>query len=116
MTGMSASSRSPTVKILAIAAAAVAGCLAGAAPDPAAAAGAFTLCTQAAAERCVVDGDTIEVAGERIRMIDFDTPQIGEPKFGSERALGLKATLRLLELLNSGDVQLQAKGDRDVDK
>ncbi|PZF75133.1 thermonuclease family protein [Aestuariivirga litoralis] len=64
----------------------------------------------------MIDGDTIEVNGERIRMLDFDTPEISESKCPSEYAKGQKAKFRLLELLNSGAVEIRAAGTRDSDK
>lgn len=49
-------------------------------------------------------------------MIDYDTPEISEPRCASEEALGQSAKRRLLELLNSGVVEVRAKGSRDVDR
>jgi endonuclease YncB( thermonuclease family) len=65
---------------------------------------------------CVIDGDTIDYQGQRIRMVDYDTPEIGEPKCASEEALGHKAKHRLIEILNSGPVAVTPQGDRDMDK
>lgn len=56
---------------------------------------------------CVVDGDTIDYGGQRVRMIDYDTPEISEPRCASEYALGHQAKLRLLEILNSGTVEVR---------
>ena len=44
----------------------------------------------------------IDYQGQRVRMVDYDTPEIGEAKCSSEYALGQKAKHRLLEILNSG--------------
>jgi len=49
-------------------------------------------------------------------MIDYDTPEISEPKCASEEALGHRAKLRLLDLLNSGVVEVRAVGNRDEDR
>lgn len=78
--------------------------------------GDFALCGVSFGRDCVIDGDTIEVNGERIRMLDFDTPEISEPKCASEYAKGQEAKFRLLELLNSGTVQIRSSGARDSDK
>ena len=78
--------------------------------------GKFALCSVAFGRDCVVDGDTIQVNGERIRMVDYDTPEISEPRCASEYALGEKAKFRLLELLNSGTVEIRPWGARDIDK
>lgn len=78
--------------------------------------GKFALCSVAFGRDCVVDGDTIQVNGERIRMVDYDTPQISEPHCASEYALRQKAKFRLLELLNTGRVEIRNSGARDIDK
>ena len=78
--------------------------------------GTFGLCGLSFGRDCVIDGDTIQVNGERIRMVDYDTPEISEPRCASEYALGQKAKFRLLELLNSGGVEIQSSGARDTDK
>ncbi|MFN4141347.1 thermonuclease family protein [Aestuariivirga sp.] len=87
-----------------------------AAATPSQAGQSFGLCSLTSANHCVVDGDTIEVKGQRIRMIDYDTPEISEPKCPSEEALGQKAKLRLLRLLNSGVVEIRKVGTRDEDR
>ncbi len=50
----------------------------------------------------VVDGDTIDVAGKRFRLVDFDTPETYEPQCDNELALGNAATKRLRDLVESG--------------
>ena len=76
----------------------------------------FGLCGAGVSVNCIVDGDTIDVSGVRIRMIDYDAPEIGKPKCASERALGEKAKLRLRDLLNAGQVNIAPLGSRDEDK
>ncbi len=76
----------------------------------------FTLCQSSHANDCVIDGDTISFHGQRIRMIDYDAPEISEPHCASEAALGHRAKLRLLELLNSGVVDIRTQGSRDEDR
>lgn len=53
-----------------------------------------------------VDGDTIRVGGERIRLRGIDTPELSEPE-------GLAAKQRLEELLRSGPMEIIPHG-RDV--
>ncbi len=65
---------------------------------------------------CVVDGDTIWLDGEKIRMADIDAPETEQAKCASERALGNQATRRLMALLNSGTVSIESAGDRDTDQ
>lgn len=52
----------------------------------------------------VVDGDTIDVRGERYRLVGFDTPETWKPRYAYERALGETATARLVDLIASGRV------------
>ena len=52
---------------------------------------------------CIVDGDTLWLNGENIRLKDFDTPEPQTQICGgrAEVALAHQASARLLELLNS---------------
>jgi endonuclease YncB( thermonuclease family) len=44
----------------------------------------------------VVDGDTIEALGKRIRLVGFDAPELGDHAHcGLERMLAARATSRL---------------------
>ena len=76
----------------------------------------FGLCGSQERVTCVVDGDTIIHQGLRIRLIDFDAPEIDVPKCASEEALGHKARLRLRDLLNAGTVRIVKAGSRDEDR
>nr|WP_254429876.1 thermonuclease family protein [Ruegeria atlantica] len=63
----------------------------------------------------VVDGDTIDHAGDRYRLVGFDTPETYRPQCDAEKALGLKATKRPAELIQTaGHINLEI--ERDVDK
>lgn len=74
----------------------------------------FTLCAQGGDENCVVDGDTIWLKGEKIRIADIDTPETHPARCAQEALLGEKATLRLRDLLNQGRFSVQPiKRDRD---
>jgi len=53
-----------------------------------------------------IDGDTVRVGSERIRLRGIDTPELSEPE-------GQAAKQRLEELLRSGPVQIKPHG-RDV--
>lgn len=64
---------------------------------------------------CVVDGDTFWLSGKKIRIADIDTPEISQPRCDYEYQLGMKATRRLIELLNQGAFELREGGDRPVD-
>ena len=65
---------------------------------------------------CVVDGDTFWLDGVKIRIADIDTPEISEPRCDYEYQLGMRATHRLVELLNDGPFELTTIGSRDEDQ
>lgn len=75
----------------------------------------FELCRGGARSRCVVDGDTFWLDGVKIRVADIDTPEVSTPHCAAERALGLKATERLRDLMNEGPFTL-LPADRDIDR
>lgn len=75
----------------------------------------FALCGQQKRITCVVDGDTFWLDGEKIRIADLDAPEIGEPHCRSEYELGMRATRRLVELLNAGPFEIRISGTRDRD-
>ncbi|WP_334654783.1 thermonuclease family protein [Sphingomonas panaciterrae] len=75
----------------------------------------FSLCHRGGGENCVVDGDTIWIGGEKVRLADIDTPETHPPRCAEEAALGEQATRRLQELLNTGPVTL-ADADRPTDR
>jgi endonuclease YncB( thermonuclease family) len=74
----------------------------------------FDMCKWGSGYNCVVDGDTIWIEGQNVRIADIDAPETHEPSCAEERVLGDRATVRLQQLLNSGGVTL-AKIDRDMD-
>ncbi|WP_248308254.1 thermonuclease family protein [Devosia sp. 919] len=65
-----------------------------------------------ATKTCVVDGDTLWLAGENIRLKDFDTPEPQSSICGGDRevALAKQASARLLELLNSNEWTIERFG------
>nr|WP_137677294.1 thermonuclease family protein [Parerythrobacter lutipelagi] len=66
----------------------------------------FSRCSFGSRANCVVDGDTVWLGGEKIRLSDINTPEIGDPDCAYEKQLGERATERLIALLNSGRVQV----------
>ena len=75
----------------------------------------FGFCHTGGGTNCVVDGDTIWLGGEKIRVADIDAPETHDPRCSAERKLGDRATRRLRELLNNAAISLQPI-DRDTDK
>jgi micrococcal nuclease len=59
---------------------------------------------------CVVDGDTFWRNREKYRIADIDTPEVDHARCPAERALGLKATRRLAELMGEGQFAIQRVG------
>ncbi|TDH34303.1 thermonuclease family protein [Pseudohoeflea suaedae] len=76
----------------------------------------FGRCHGAVRVNCVVDGDTLWMSGTKIRVADIDTPEISKPGCQAEKALGEKATRRLIQLVNAGPFELRAWPDRDTDR
>lgn len=74
----------------------------------------FHFCHTGGGTNCVVDGDTIWLQGENIRIADIDAPETHEYGCDSEKALGDRASQRLLALVNSGTITLRPI-DRDMD-
>lgn len=65
---------------------------------------------------CVVDGDTFWLHGQKIRIADIDTPEVSQPRCAAEKALGNRATDRLINLLNQGPFEMTPFGDRGEDQ
>jgi micrococcal nuclease len=82
---------------------------------PLAAAVKFNHCHTGGGFNCVVDGDTIWLDGQNIRIADIDAPETHEPRCPEELALGNRATQRLHQLVSSGVVETQTMG-RDSDR
>ena len=76
----------------------------------------FKVCTGPVPRTCVVDGDTIWLEGEKIRIADIDTPEIGEAKCQSEHDRGILAPDRLAGLLNEGKFDVIPGGGRNEDQ
>ena len=49
-----------------------------------------------------IDGDTLAIGNERIRLVGYDTPETYRAKCSFEKALGDAATARLRALIGSG--------------
>ena len=75
----------------------------------------FSFCHIGGGQNCVVDGDTIWLHGEKIRIADIDAPETHNFQCAAEKALGNRATARLQDLLESGEISLAAI-DRDEDQ
>ena len=63
----------------------------------------------------MVDGDTLWIQGQKVRVADIDAPETHDYRCPQEKALGDRATQRLIQLVNSGSVSLQPI-DRDEDR
>lgn len=59
---------------------------------------------------CVVDGDTLWLGTEKVRLAGIDTPETDQAKCPSERAAGERAKRRLHQLVNSGPLSITRTG------
>ena len=75
----------------------------------------MSICGAEVRRTCVVDGDTIWLRSEKIRIADIDTPEVSQPRCEFEYQLGMKATYRLRDLLNEGPWSVVPIGNRDED-
>lgn len=75
----------------------------------------FSLCAPGPRITCVVDGDTVWLDGTKIRIADINTPETSNPSCAAEAELGMRATRRLVELLNAGPFVLEVQG-RETDR
>ncbi|WP_336985536.1 thermonuclease family protein [Altererythrobacter aquiaggeris] len=66
----------------------------------------FSKCAFGSRSNCIVDGDTIWYRGEKIRIADIDTPEVGNAGCDREKSLGDQATDRMQALLNEGSFTL----------
>lgn len=71
-----------------------------------------------AGEVVVIDGDTFDVDGVRIRIENIDAPEIHDAKCAAELRLGRRAASRLGQLLAGSDWHLVRSPDdpRDEDR
>jgi micrococcal nuclease len=65
-------------------------------------------------EIVIIDGDTVAIGNERIRLKGFDTPETYDAKCADELALGLEATDALGRLLKSGKVEIKRNRRKDL--
>ena len=63
----------------------------------------------------MVDGDTVWIDHQKIRLADIDAPETHPPRCAAEADLGHRATQRLQQLLNEGSVSIHA-AERDRDR
>lgn len=70
---------------------------------------AMPLCGGGKRITCVVDGDTLWLAGEKIRLEGIDAPEM-DGRCETERALARRATMRLAQLLAGGGIELRRNG------
>jgi micrococcal nuclease len=77
-------------------------------PGAAARAAQFGQCYNAEGTNCVLDGDTIYVAGQRVDIAGIAVPKIQGAGCPDERGRGIDSAVQLADLLNSGNVTLGA--------
>lgn len=75
----------------------------------------MAICGQGQRVSCVVDGDTIWLRGEKIRVADIDAPELFSPRCINEQVVAQQATYRLRDLLNAGPFTVEQWESRNVD-
>ena len=70
----------------------------------------IALCGSSPRTTCVVDGDTFWLNGEKVRIADINAPETHSAGCPAEQALGDRAALRLVSLLNAGPFALDTEG------
>lgn len=72
---------------------------------------AIAACPAPPAQRitCVVDGDTVWINREKIRLLDIDAPEMNG-KCPAERAMAIRARDRLVQLLRAGRITIARDG------
>jgi endonuclease YncB( thermonuclease family) len=58
----------------------------------------------------IIDGDTINAQGERIRILNIDAPESFRSRCEAELKLALRTKERLAQLLRSGPVEINRQG------
>lgn len=61
----------------------------------------------------IVDGDTVTIAGDRIRIANIDAPELHRAQCDAERRLAIVAKARIGELLRSGTIAVHIGDPRD---
>ncbi|MET3602100.1 thermonuclease family protein [Martelella mangrovi] len=73
-----------------------------------------TTIVTSAGEISVYDGDTIKISGQRMRLLDIDTPEISKPRCSYEEKVGYQARDRLRALIGqAGTVEIIDSGTTD---
>jgi len=60
----------------------------------------FPLCGEGKRVTCVVDGDTVWLEGEKMRLRSINAPEKTDPACAREAEMAAKATARLRQILN----------------
>jgi endonuclease YncB( thermonuclease family) len=58
----------------------------------------------------IIDGDTVSISGERIRILNIDAPESYQPHCEAELVAGLRAKERVAQLVRSGPLQIYREG------
>lgn len=61
----------------------------------------MAICVRSSQPTCVIDGDTIRLEGERIRLLAIDAPELFSPHCVAERQLAIHARDRLAGILSA---------------
>lgn len=77
--------------------------------------GKFTLCGKGRAANCVIDGDTVMLANKKVRLRDFNAPEL-DGECAKENELARQSRTALLEWLNRADLLMDGGEDPPFDR
>ena len=70
---------------------------------------AMPICGNGLRVTCVVDGDTVWIEREKIRLLGIDTPELSQPQCAQEALQAMEARDRLAQILD-GRVTIEREG------
>lgn len=75
----------------------------------------FPVCASGKRLNCIVDGDTLYIDGEKIRVTGFNTPELFSPQCAQEAQLARRAQRRFQQMVNAGPFEVRRTSLRDRD-
>lgn len=71
---------------------------------------AFSVCGQGWRHDCVVDGDTLWIEHEKVRLVGIDTAEMEHPRCGKPGPMARAAQARLWQLMQATPIRIERTG------